>query len=98
MKSNKEVFKLSGNVGIGHIHYSTTAKSTLEAIGTKFIRDSEPSEIITINKNGLKSDHFARFDRHAHCPFEYIYFTHLSSRIEGINVYTARKEYWAGIG
>ncbi|MEM1997224.1 MAG: amidophosphoribosyltransferase [Candidatus Bathyarchaeia archaeon] len=63
----------------------------LEAIGAQFIRDIEPGEIITISKNGLKSERFVRLDRHAHCPFEYTYFAHPSSRIEGINVYVARK-------
>ncbi|MEM3174408.1 MAG: amidophosphoribosyltransferase, partial [Candidatus Bathyarchaeia archaeon] len=61
------------------------------AIGAQFIRDIEPGEIITISKNGLKSERFVRLDRHAHCPFEYTYFAHPSSRIEGINVYVARK-------
>ncbi|MEM3479435.1 MAG: amidophosphoribosyltransferase, partial [Candidatus Bathyarchaeia archaeon] len=40
----------------------------LEAIGAQFIRDIEPGEIITISKNGLKSERFVRLDRHAHCP------------------------------
>lgn len=63
----------------------------LEAIGAKFIRDIEPGEIVTINRDGLKSEYFAQLGRHAHCPFEYTYFAHPSSKIEGINVYTARK-------
>jgi amidophosphoribosyltransferase len=63
----------------------------LEMIGAQLIRDIEPGEIVIINKNGLKSEFFAREERHAHCPFEYTYFAHPSSKIERINVYSARK-------
>ncbi|MCD6088119.1 amidophosphoribosyltransferase [Candidatus Bathyarchaeota archaeon] len=63
----------------------------LDAIGARFIRDVEPGEIIKIDKNGLTSERFSEEKRHAHCPFEYTYFANPSSRIEGINVYLARK-------
>jgi len=64
----------------------------LGIMGAKLIRDIEPGEIVTINRNGdLKSEYFAKQDRHAHCPFEYTYFAHPSSKIEGITVYNARK-------
>ena len=63
----------------------------LEAIGAALIRDIEPGEIVIIDKNGLRSEYFSRQKRHAHCPFEYTYFAHPSSKIEGITVYNARK-------
>ena len=63
----------------------------LDAIGARFIRDVEPGEIIKIDKNGLSSERFSEEKRHAHCPFEYTYFANPSSRIEGVNVYLARK-------
>ena len=63
----------------------------LDAIGARLLRDIEPGEIIKIDKNGLESNFFAHQDRHAHCPFEYTYFAHPTSQIEGINVYSARK-------
>jgi amidophosphoribosyltransferase len=63
----------------------------LDAIGARLLRDIESGEIIKIDKNGLESNHFARQERHAHCPFEYTYFAHPTSQIEGINVYSARK-------
>ncbi|MEM1514889.1 MAG: amidophosphoribosyltransferase [Candidatus Bathyarchaeia archaeon] len=63
----------------------------LEVLGAKLIRDIEPGEIVTINSDGLKSEYFAKSEKHAHCPFEYTYFAHPSSKIEGISVYTARK-------
>ncbi|MEM3955650.1 MAG: amidophosphoribosyltransferase [Candidatus Bathyarchaeia archaeon] len=63
----------------------------LDVLGAKLIRDIEPGEIIVISKDGLKSEHFAKCEKHAHCPFEYTYFAHPSSKIEGITVYNARK-------
>ena len=63
----------------------------LDIIGARLIRDIEPGEIIKINKEGLTSERFSVQERHAHCPFEYTYFANPSSRIEGINVYMARK-------
>ena len=63
----------------------------LDILGAKLIRDIEPGEIIKINKEGLTSERFSVQERHAHCPFEYTYFANPSSRIEGINVYMARK-------
>ncbi len=63
----------------------------LDILGAKLIRDVEPGEVIRIDKEGLKSERFSSQKRHAHCPFEYTYFANPSSRIEGINVYMARK-------
>jgi len=63
----------------------------LDIIGARLIRDIEPGEIIKINKEGLTSERFSVQERHAYCPFEYTYFANPSSRIEGINVYMARK-------
>ncbi|MCX8171886.1 MAG: amidophosphoribosyltransferase, partial [Candidatus Bathyarchaeota archaeon] len=63
----------------------------LETIGAQLVRDIEPGEIFIVNKDGLRSEHFARKERHSHCPFEYTYFAHPSSKIEGITVYNARK-------
>ena len=63
----------------------------LETIGASLIRDIKPGEIVIIDRNGLRSEFFSRKKRHAHCPFEYTYFAHPSSKIEGITVYNARK-------
>lgn len=63
----------------------------LEVLGAKIIRDVEPGEVVIIDRDGLRSEYFVKTERHAHCPFEFTYFAHPSSRIEGINVYNARK-------
>ncbi|MEM2111281.1 MAG: amidophosphoribosyltransferase [Candidatus Bathyarchaeia archaeon] len=63
----------------------------LDILGARLIRDVQPGEIIRINKNGLTTESFADQKQHAHCAFEYTYFANPSSRIEGVNVYTVRK-------
>lgn len=62
----------------------------LNAIGAEFIRDVEPGEIITISKNGIESDREMCESKHAHCVFEYIYFSRLDSVIDNVSVYKAR--------
>lgn len=62
----------------------------LSAVGAKFIRDILPGEIITITKEGVRSEIFADVKKKAHCVFEYIYFARLDSTIDGVNVYDAR--------
>lgn len=63
----------------------------LSVVGARLLRCIEPGEILMIGKDGLKSHLFKKAERHAHCAFEYTYFAHPSSWIEGINVYSARK-------
>jgi amidophosphoribosyltransferase len=63
----------------------------LYAIGAELIRDVEPGELIKMGDNGLEHEIFAREKPHSHCAFEYTYFAHPTSIMEGINIYTARK-------
>ena len=62
----------------------------LTAVGAEFVRDIEPGEIITITKDGIKSNKELAGSRHAHCVFEYIYFARLDSTMDGVRVYDAR--------
>lgn len=62
----------------------------LTAVNAEFIRDIEPGEIITITKDGIRSERRLVSETRAHCVFEYIYFARLDSTIDGINVYDAR--------
>lgn len=59
-------------------------------IGAELIRDVNPGELLKIDDNGLDSQQFAN-EKHSHCAFEYTYFAHPTSIMEGINIYTARK-------
>src|ERR671926_238358 len=63
----------------------------LAAVGAQLTRDVEPGELLKISEGGLTSQHFANERPHAHCAFEYTYFAHPSSIMEGINIYAARK-------
>jgi len=63
----------------------------LAAVGAQLVRDVEPGELVKMSKAGIDSQQFANEKPHAHCAFEYTYFAHPSSIMEGINVYAARK-------
>jgi amidophosphoribosyltransferase len=63
----------------------------LAAVGAQLIRDVEPGELLKISDGGITSQQFANEKPHAHCAFEYTYFAHPSSVMEGINIYAARK-------
>lgn len=63
----------------------------LSAVGAHLLRDIQPGEILQIDDSGLRTEYFAREHPHAHCAFEYTYFAHPTSVIEGVNVYAARK-------
>lgn len=64
----------------------------LETIGAEFVRDVLPGEVVTITKNGIKSDKSMciKEDRTARCVFEYIYFARPDSVIDGVSVYNSR--------
>ncbi|MHC4265082.1 MAG: amidophosphoribosyltransferase [Planctomycetota bacterium] len=66
----------------------------LDTIGAKFIREIEPGEIVTINKEGLSSRFFIEPGSvtPAHCIFEHIYFAKQNSNIFGENVHEFRKK------
>ena len=64
--------------------------AAIHSVGGELIRDIEPGEIITITKEGLKSDTSLCHNRNAHCIFEYIYFARTDSLIDGISVHDAR--------
>lgn len=64
---------------------------SLDLIGTEYIRDVEPGEIVIISKDGLESR--KPFDKKpfAQCIFEFIYFARPDSRIFGDSVYEVRR-------
>jgi amidophosphoribosyltransferase len=63
----------------------------LSAVGAYLMRDVQPGEILQISEKGIRSEYFASENPHAHCAFEYTYFAHPTSIMEGVNVYAARK-------
>ena len=65
--------------------------SALSAVGAKLERDVKPGELIKLSKNGLETEMFSDDPKRAHCSFEFTYFAHPTSNMEGSNIYMARK-------
>lgn len=65
----------------------------LDTLDAEFVRDVEPGEIVTITKEGIKSDKSMCLPDHqaqARCVFEYIYFARPDSVFDGVSVYHSR--------
>ena len=73
-------------------HVVASESAALTALHAEFVRDVQPGELIRLNQDGLTVTKFAEPSRHYHCPFEYTYFAHPSSTIEGHNVYETRRQ------
>jgi len=65
--------------------------SGLTAIGAELIRDVKPGELIKLSSSGLETEMFSEEKKHSHCSFEFTYFAHPSSTMEGSNIYVSRK-------
>ncbi len=65
--------------------------SALAAVGAQLIRDVKPGELVKMSNVGLESEMFSEERKPAHCSFEFTYFAHPSSVMEGSNIYTVRK-------
>lgn len=74
-------------------HIAASESCAFAAVDADFVRDVEPGEMIRLGgpKRGFESFRFAPRMKPAHCSFEYTYFAHPSSVINGVNVYEARK-------
>ncbi len=79
-----------GRLGDGYVVSSETC--AFDVLGAEYIRDVNPGEIVTIDKQGIRSTDYAQFKHHAMCSMEYIYFARPDSDIEGCNVHAYRKE------
>lgn len=66
----------------------TSETCALDTIGATFVRDVLPGEIVTINKDGIKSNLMMHDPKkEARCIFEYIYFARPDSVFDGVGVY-----------
>jgi amidophosphoribosyltransferase len=54
-----------------------------DLLGGTYVRDIEPGELLVIDANGTKSLRFAEPRKHAHCIFEFVYFSRPDSMIFG---------------
>ena len=65
----------------------------LDLIHARFVREVEPGEIVTINRDGLTSlQAFPEHERRAFCIFEYVYFARPDSTLANRSVYKVRVE------
>ncbi len=74
-------------------YFLSSESCALDTIEAEFIRDVLPGEIVTITKDGIKSDKSMVVEddkKWAHCVFEYIYFSRPDSILDGVGVYHSR--------
>jgi amidophosphoribosyltransferase len=69
----------------------TSESSAVTAVGATLQRDVVPGELIKLSKTGLDTELFSTDTSRAHCSFEFTYFAHPSSNMEGHNIYVSRK-------
>ena len=70
----------------------TSETCALDTIGATFVRDVLPGEIVTIDRQGIRSRDYSMYKRCEMCSMEYIYFARPDSDIDGCNVHAYRKE------
>lgn len=65
----------------------------LDAAGAEFVRDIRPGEIVTVSRDGIRTDDRRCGSREKHlCAFEFIYFARPDSVIDGSPVSLARQK------
>ncbi len=77
---------------MGGAYILASESCALDTIGAEFIRDVEPGEIVTIDKNGISSIKKMAAKSQATCIFEFIYFARPDSIIDGFQVNQVRRE------
>ncbi len=75
---------------LGDTFLLASESAAFGVLGAELVRDVRPGEIITISKDGIKSDTSLCHEKQAHCVFEYIYFARTDSIIDGVDVHEAR--------
>ncbi|GEM_PF-1553472 len=83
---------------MGDTHLIASESVGIEAIPeAEFVRDVEPGEMIVISDKYGFNNRVLREEPHAHCSFEWVYYAHIASVIEGTGVYEARKRLGAAL-
>ncbi len=72
------------------IHMVSSESVVFDILDARFVRDVRPGEIVVIDKSGIKSHQLVSLNRHAHCMFEYVYFSRPDSVLDGIPVHEVR--------
>ncbi|HSA97522.1 MAG TPA: amidophosphoribosyltransferase [Candidatus Nitrosotenuis sp.] len=76
----------------GQVTIVASESSAITAVGAKLVRDVLPGELLKFSNAGMESEMFSEEKKHAHCSFEFTYFAHPTSKMEGTNIYVARKK------
>lgn len=76
---------------LGDSYVFSSESCGLDIIGAQYVRDVEPGELITIDKEGLHSIKPFGETKPRFCIFEYVYFSRPDSVVEGHSVYDIRK-------
>ena len=78
-----------GRLERGWVVASETA--ALDIVGASFVREVEPGELLAIDADGLRSQHFAS-PKPKGCVFEYVYLARPDTTISGRSVHGTRVE------
>ncbi|GAB2655539.1 amidophosphoribosyltransferase [Saccharopolyspora gloriosae] len=78
-----------GRLERGWVVASETA--ALDIVGASFVREVEPGELLAIDEDGLRSQHFAH-PKPKGCIFEYVYLARPDTTISGRSVNSTRVE------
>ena len=78
-----------GRLDRGWVVASETA--ALDIVGASFVREVEPGELLAIDADGLRSEHFAPPEPKG-CVFEYVYLARPDTTISGRGVQATRVE------
>jgi amidophosphoribosyltransferase len=70
----------------------TSESAAVTAVGATLQRDVVPGELIKLSESGMETETFSDDKSRAHCSFEFTYFAHPSSNMEGRNIYVSRKK------
>jgi amidophosphoribosyltransferase len=78
---------------LGDAYTISSESVAFDLIGSKYLRDIDPGEVIVFDGDGnMRSfEPFPKRPRHL-CLFEYVYFARPDSLLDGVSVYHARKE------
>lgn len=71
-------------------YFLASESCAFDAVNAEFIRDVLPGEIVSITRDGIKSDTSLCQKKLARCIFEYIYFARPDSTLDGMSVYNSR--------
>jgi amidophosphoribosyltransferase len=67
----------------------TSETAALDIVGASFVREIEPGELLAVDEDGLRSQHFAA-PQPKGCIFEYVYLARPDTTIAGRSVHSTR--------